>query len=263
MSKSLERNEMAEHFVILGGTAGSGRTLVRALSQRGDRVTLLARHASPEVQQACPGVHFHHADLCNAEHVRSALDEAMAEGGGPSHLVFFQRYRGKGDSWQGELQVSLTATKEIIEHCQDRFDGGSENSVVMVSSVASRFILAEQPVSYHVGKAALAHMMRYYAVTLGPRGIRVNCVSPDAVIKEESRKFYEENHALRGLYAANTPLGRMGTSEDVTNAILFLCSPQAAFITGQDLVIDGGMSLVGHAAVARRSAGQDQLKLTR
>lgn len=254
---------MAEHFVVVGGTTGSGRAFVRLLSQRGDQVTVLGRHAPPEAQQRLSGVHFLAADLCDLEAVRAAMDQSAQCCGKLSHLVFFQRYRGKGDAWQGEFQVSLTATKFLIELCHDRFDGTAANSIVIIGSVASRFVLSEQPVSYHVAKAALVQMMRYYAVVLGSLGIRVNMVSPDALIKEESRKFYEENRALSDLYETITPLGRMGTSEDVAAVVDFLCSDRASFMTGQELVVDGGLSLVGQAALARQAANLGGLKITR
>ena len=254
---------MAEHFVVVGGTTGSGRTLVRLVLDRGDQATVLGRHASPEVQQQLPGLHFYQVDLCDLESVRTAMDQAAQRSGKLSHLVFFQRYRGKGDAWEGELQVSLTATKFLMELCQDRFDGTAANSIVVVSSVAGRFVLVEQPVSYHMAKAALVQMARYYAASLGPRGIRVNVVSPDALIKDESRKFYEENRKLTDLYKTITPLGRMGTSEDVAAVVDFLCSSRASFMTGQELVVDGGLSLVGQAALARRVADLGDLKITR
>jgi NAD(P)-dependent dehydrogenase (short-subunit alcohol dehydrogenase family) len=106
-------------------------------------------------------------------------------------------------------------------------------------------------------------MIRYYAVTLGPQGVRANVVSPDTVIKDESRHVYEANRGLTGLYEAITPLGRMGTSEDVAGVVQFLCSEAASFVTGLDVVIDGGLSLVGQAAVARQAAGLGSTKLNR
>ncbi len=250
------------HILIVGGTTGSGRALVRLFAERCE-VSLLGRHPSPEVEQHLPRVQFYPTDLADLEAVRATVARCIERSGPIAHLVFYQRYRGKGDSWEGELQVSLTATKTLVELCAEHFAADSHPSIVIVSSVASRLILAEQPVSYHAAKAAINHMMRYYAVTLGPKGIRVNAVSPDSVIKDESRKFYEENRPLRELYESITPLGRMGTAEDVAHVVEFLCSSRAAFVTGQEIVVDGGLSLVGQAAVARRVANLDQLKITR
>jgi NAD(P)-dependent dehydrogenase (short-subunit alcohol dehydrogenase family) len=252
-----------EHVIVTGGTTGSGRAIVRLLSENKCSVSLLGRHRSPEVEEDLPGLRFYLADLSDVQGTRVALEQCLAERGKVTHLVFYQRYRGLGNEWHGELQVSLTATKEIIELCADRFDGAGSNAIVVISSVASHFIHEEQGIGYHVAKAAVNQMVRYLAVALGPRGIRVNCVSPATLVKEESREFYCSHAELRELYDSVIPLRRMGTSEDVAKVVEFLCSASASFITGQEIVVDGGLSLVGHASLARRLARLDGLKVTR
>lgn len=251
------------HIIVIGGTKGSGRALVRLFLQKQCMVSLLGRQPSPEVKQQKERLFFYPVDLCDLPAVQSALEKCVEEHGKITHLVFYQRYRGKTDDWQGEFQVSLTATKAIIEHCAQNFDGAGENSIVVINSVANRLIHDEQPLSYHMAKAALIQMVRYYAVILGTKGIRVNSVSPATVVKEESSQSYAENKKLRELYDAITPLRRMGTSEDVANAVEFLCSQKASFITGQEILVDGGLSLVAQTSLSRRLAGLNELKITR
>ena len=74
-------------------------------------------------------------------------------------------------------------------------------------------------------------------------------------MKEESKDFYLKSKKLLGLYKDLTPLRRMGTAEEVAAAIRFLCSPAASFITGQNLVVDGGVSVQSHESLARRFRG--------
>jgi NAD(P)-dependent dehydrogenase (short-subunit alcohol dehydrogenase family) len=252
-----------QHVVIVGGTSGSGRVLVRRFSDNGAVVSLLGRHPSPEVEENRRGLKFYPADLRDTRGIPDIIRKIVADQGKISQLVFYQRFRGEGDSWEGELQVSLTATKQIIETCADLFDGAGGNSIVAVSSLASSLIHDEQPVSYHMAKAGLNQMIRYYAVTLGSRGIRVNCVSPATVVKDESRKFYAEQDDLRRLYEKIIPLHRMGTAEDIADVIEFLCSEKASYITGQELVVDGGLSLVGQSSLSRHIQNFDTLKVTR
>ena len=125
----------SKHIVIIGGTSGSGRVLVRRLSENQARVSLLGRHPSPEVQQHLPGVHFYPVDLQNISTVLEVINKVVADNGKITHLIFFQRFREKENNWEGELQISLTATKEIIEAGTEVFDGSGENSIVVVSSI--------------------------------------------------------------------------------------------------------------------------------
>lgn len=252
-----------DHVLVFGGTKGHGRALVRLLSERHQPVSLFGRHASPEVETSLPELAFYEVNLADENCVREAVRRSITERGKISHIVFYQRFRGEGDPWQSEIQVSLTATKAVIEECEDNFRSDDPRSIVVVTSAASRFVFDEQPAGYHAAKAALTQLVRFYAVKLGPKGIRVNSVSPDTFVKEESQDFYNEQIQLRKLYEAITPLGRMGNSLDVAHVVDFLCSAKAAFITGQEIVVDGGLSLVGQSVVARKVARLDLPRITR
>lgn len=246
------------HYLIVGGTAGSGWALARRLLERQQRVSVLGRRAAPQGEPPCPRLLVGTANLADLEATRAAVDRAVEQSGKLTHLVFCQRYRESGDSWEGEIRVSLTATRFIIELCAERFDGAAENSIVVIGSSAGRSVVGEQPVGYHMAKAALIQMVRYYAVNLGPRGIRVNAVSPDVLCKETVKERGPQNHEIRDWVNLATPLGRMGTPEDVADVVEFLCSRQAGFVTGQEIVVDGGLSLLGQAALARRWAQRDE-----
>jgi NAD(P)-dependent dehydrogenase (short-subunit alcohol dehydrogenase family) len=202
-------------------------------------------------------------DVSDKDKLTKALSEIIQQKGKLQSLVFFQRYRGDGDAWEAEFQTSLTATMNTVEWLTDEFEAGEDNSIVVVGSVASEFVAEEQPLSYHVAKAGLAQLVRYYAVLLGRKGIRVNSVSPGSVIKEESREFYLQNKELTDLYTAITPLGRMGTAEEVANVVAFLGSSNASFITGQNIVVDGGVSLQWHETMARKLTSLDRLNVVR
>ncbi len=249
-----------QHSLIVGGTRGSGRVLVRTLAKQDHRLSVIGRRVPSELYRQNPNVAYWSVDLSSRERLLKVLREIVRKNGKLNNLVFFQRYRGDGDNWIGEINTSLTATKDVIELLANDFDSSSENfnSIVIISSLASSLIAEEQPLSYHVAKAGLNQMVRYYAVLLGPKGIRTNGVSPGAVLKEEARDFYLSNAKLYNLYKRFTPLRRMGTSEDIAHVIAFLCSPQASFITGQNIVVDGGLSLQWQESLARVRSLQER-----
>ena len=160
-----------------------------------------------------------------------------------------------------EIKVSLEGTRNVIDDLIDSFC--EEASIVVAISVASRFIASEQPLSYHLGKAALEQLVRYYAVTLGPKGIRVNGVSFASVLKKESKHYYEENPDLMNLYRTITPLKRMGSASEIADGIAFLVSDSASFINGHNLIIDGGISLQWHESLARELGNFSKIDVTR
>lgn len=239
------------HSIVFGGSKGLGRVVARQFATRGDKVSVVSRSEPPLAERA-DGARYFAADVADAGATQVALDAAIDANGPPSYLVFCQRYRGKEDAWAGEIEVSLTASKRAIESVQDRFAKGSDAGIVLVSSVFGERVGEGQGLSYHVGKAALNQMARFYAVNLGRKGIRTNAVTPFTFLKEESRDFYLNNGELRGLYEQIIPLGRMATAEDSAKVVAFLCSPAAGFVNGQNIWVDGGLSLVWPETLARQ-----------
>jgi 3-oxoacyl-[acyl-carrier protein] reductase len=235
------------HSLVVGGTWGIGRTVARRFAAEGHAVSVLGRRESPE--EELPGVRSWQVDVADASARAEALAAAVRENGALRNVVLLQRFRGDGDSWQGELAVSVDATKKIVEQVAGSFtrEGGS---IVIAGSHASHLVADEQPIGYHVAKAALRQMARYLAVQLGPRGIRVNCVTPGAVLKEETADRYREDPWSAAVENA-TPLRRIGTADDVADGVVLLCSPGAGFITGHELVVDGGLSLVWQESLIR------------
>jgi NAD(P)-dependent dehydrogenase (short-subunit alcohol dehydrogenase family) len=254
------------HSLIIGGTKGTGRAVVRALAKEGHVVSVIGRSTPSPSEASLSNVSFWALDLAQHDKIAGILDDIIKKSGKINNLVFLQRYRGEGDSWKGEIDVSLTATKIIIDYLADKvankFAEKENNSIVIISSIASRFIVEEQPLSYHLGKAALSQMVNYYAVRLGRQGIRVNGVSPGTILKQESRDFYLNNKKLYSLYQEIMPLGRMITSEDVADVVGFLCSSKAAAVTGQIITLDGGVSLRGQESLARKLTHYDNPKTT-
>jgi gluconate 5-dehydrogenase len=96
---------------------------------------------------------------------------------------------------------------------------------------------------YSATKAGLAGLVRALAVDLGPRGVCCNIVAPGVVLTDMTKDLIARDPSIDQFVRSRTPLGRWATPEDVAQAMVFLASPAAAFITGQVLMVDGGMSV--------------------
>ena len=250
----MDRMKMSQHALIIGGTKGIGKAVARRFLEEGCLVSVIGR-TEPIMESKNREIRYYQLDLAKHEKIVPVVSKIIKSGGRLNSLIFCQRYRGKDDDWSGELAVSLTATKIMIELLKNKFKASDGKSIVIISSIASDFIVNEQPLSYHVAKAALNQFIRYYAVALGRRGIRVNGVSPGTIIKAESQAYYFKNKPLHDLYRKITSLGRMITAEEVANVIEFLCSSKASAVTGQNIILDGGLFLRGQAALAREIKG--------
>lgn len=254
---------IAPHVLVVGGSRGIGRTVARRLAADGDSVSIIGR-SKPSGGDESPRVRSWTADVSDAAALSRTLDDVVRTTGSVSGVVLLQRYRGAGDDWAGEIATTLTASRQLLEWAGASLDDrGCGKAVVVVSSIAGALVASEQPVSYHMAKAALTQMVRYFAVTLGPRLIRVNAISPGTIVKDESRAFYESHPDLEQLYRDIVPLGRMGTAGDLADLAQFLLSSRASFLTGQNIVLDGGVSLRAHEALARSVSPLRDLQVVR
>ncbi|MEY4983647.1 MAG: hypothetical protein RIR62_1913 [Pseudomonadota bacterium] len=119
---------------------------------------------------------------------------------------------------------------------------GKRGSVVNLGSGCNK-VAFPRLVDYTASKGGIEQFTKVAAVELGPQGIRVNCVAPGAIATERTAA---EAGDYAGTWARVTPLRRVGTPQDITGPVLFLCSPAAGFVTGQTLWVDGGVFSQGN-----------------
>ncbi len=234
------------HSIIIGGSKGLGRTIAQKMITRGDTVSVVSR-STPE--NKIDGVNYFEADLADSVNLTDVL-EKISGIGSANYLVFCQRFRGNGDSWAGEIAVSLTSSKIIIDFLQNKFSI-DDNAILFVSSVFAEYVGEGQALSYHLGKAGMNSLMRYYAVTLARKGVRTNTITPFTFIKEESRDYYNSQTELMEMYKEIVPLNRIGTTDEISDVVVFLCSNLARYVNGQNLYVDGGLSLVWQESIAK------------
>ena len=238
------------HIIIIGGTKGLGRAFLETIRHDYAHVSVLARTVSAE-SHAAGNVHFIRADVTQSPSLKSAIDRAVRDGGKLKSIVFFQQYRGTEKRWEGKLASTLTATRDTLDLCSEHFAENGDKSVVLLTSIASQMVADEQDEGYHAAKTGLLGLARYYACKFGPLGVRINCVSPGTVLKAASKHHFLDNPELHDWFKQIIPLRRMGTEKEVGSVIRFLLSEAASFITGQELVVDGGAGLRSQESLAR------------
>ena len=163
------------------------------------------------------------------------------------NLVFAHRYRGI--SATEDFQIMIQGVENLIHRLKRNFPSGG--SIVLLGSNAGSFVLDEQPGSYHCIRSGIESLTRYIAVELGKFNIRCNCVIPATVVKPENKDFFLPDNEVRKLIEKITPLKRIGLADDIAGVVFLLCSSDAAFMTGQSIFVDGGLSLVGQESIAR------------
>lgn len=146
-----------------------------------------------------------------------------------NYLIFAQRYRGSDVG--AELDTSIALIHRVINATEW---AQGDKGIVILSSPLGQQIGKRQGFGYHVAKAGMEQAGRYFAAQLP---IRVNTVAFNPL-------KLSEPHSLEPWYAENVPLGRMGVPADVANVVLFLCSPAAAYVSGQRISVDGGLGVL-------------------
>ncbi|EQA61196.1 SDR family NAD(P)-dependent oxidoreductase [Leptospira alexanderi] len=233
---------MNDCSLVVGGSKGIGLEIAKSFSERGDETYVLSRNKGK-----WHGNHIE-ADLSNEGNLNHVLHYIRNNKIRFKYIVFAQKNRSLPDDLDYELMIQLKSVKILVEGITPLMEGGA---FVFIGSPAGRFIVREQPLGYHLSKAALEHLTKYYAVNLGKLGIRFNCILPGTVLKESNREFYQANEDVSNLLKKITPLRMLGEAMDIVNAVDFFSSEKSRYITGQVIFIDGGQSLEGQESLAR------------
>ena len=257
MSIAADPAEFAgQRVVVSGGTKGLGRATVERFLAGGARVITAAR-GNPE---PVAGAEFVQADLTTAEGGEMLAAAALAHMGGVdiiAHVIGGSSSPGGGFAaltdghWLAELNLNLMATvrldRLLIPHMIERGAG----AVVHVTSIQSILPLPESTTAYAAAKAALRTYSKSISKELGPKGVRINIVSPGWIMTESSVHMLERLQASNGGTIEEArqvvldglggiPIGRPAEPYEVADLIAYLASDRAAAIHGAEFIIDGG-----------------------
>jgi NAD(P)-dependent dehydrogenase (short-subunit alcohol dehydrogenase family) len=240
-----------QRAVVTGGGSGIGRATAQRMVEEGAAVTVLDIDGD-RVHEAAKdiGANAQVADVTDAEVFTSAVDAAAEAMGGLTTLF---NNAGIGNltplegwdpaEWDRIIRVNLTGVylgfRAGVPHI--RASGGG--NIVSTSSISgTRPAAGEAP--YAAAKAGVAAITAAAALEYGP-AIRVNAVAPGMIVTRLTEPLLEFFPKEAGRYERTTPMARLGAPEDVADVVVFLCSDLARFVTGQNIVVDGGMTLHG------------------
>lgn len=234
--------------LVTGGASGIGDAVVRRLVEGGAAVALLDRKPDvTEVAAARLGVVGVTADVADPVALRGAVDEAAERLGGLDGLV---NNAGIGnlkpleaytdDEFDRIVKVNLYGTYHGIRSAIPHFREAGKGSICNVASVSGvRPTRGEGP--YSAAKAGVIALTMSAALEYAPE-VRVNCVSP-GFVRTPLNRVVVEDPRLGAAVVSGTPAGRIGTAEEVAEVVVFLLSDAASYVTGQNVVVDGGSTL--------------------
>ena len=231
-----------ETVLVTGASGNIGRGVATRLAEAGAKIIV---HYQRDAASAT-----HLADAIGAESVvqadlgDAASVDAMFEAGRPSMVVnnaAVQPVQPLADmseeSWRSVLNTNLDGPFLVTQRAA-RAWGERGGAIVNIASIEGSDPAAGHA-HYATSKAGLIMFTRAAALEFGPRNIRVNCVSPGLIERDGLDEEWPDGVER---WRARAPLGRLGTPKDVADAVLFLLSPAARWISGTNLVVDGGMS---------------------
>jgi NAD(P)-dependent dehydrogenase (short-subunit alcohol dehydrogenase family) len=215
--------------IVTGGASGIGAACVAQLEAAGARVVVLDRNGAPSV------------DVADEEQVVAAVATAVATLGGLDVAVLSAGVGGAARvidlttaEWDRVMNVNLRGAFVCMRECARAMkDGGAIIAITSVSGFLADRMLAH----YAVSKAGLAQLVRVAARELGPT-IRVNAVAPGTT---DTPMFSATSQTYRERAVSRTPLGRLGTPDDIASTVLALCTLD--WVTGQVMTADGGVAL--------------------
>jgi len=243
--------------VITGSSRGIGKAIAQRLAEHGARVVISSRKA-----EACQAV----ADAINAQHgagraisipanisrkeeLKHLVDSATQQLGKIDVLVcnaasnpYYGPQAGiEDDQFRKILENNVIANHWLINFTVPQMIERRDGSIIIVSSIGG---LRGSPIigAYCISKAADLQLARNLAVEYGPHNVRVNCIAPGLIKTDFAKALWEDPEALKKR-TATTPLKRIGEPDEIAGAAVFLASPASSFMTGQNIVIDGGVTI--------------------
>jgi 3-oxoacyl-[acyl-carrier protein] reductase len=229
--------------LITGGNRGIGRAIAEAFIANGDQVAVTSRNGD-----APDGAFAVACEITDADSVDAAF-KAVEEHQGPVEILVANAgitrdtllLRMSEEDWSSVIDTNLTGSFRAAKRASKGMLRLKRGRIIFISSVVGQLGSPGQ-VNYAASKAGLVGMARSIARELGSRSITANVVAPGFIETDMTAVLPEEQRAA---YQQQIPLGRLGASEEIANAVIWLASEHAGYVTGAIIPVDGGLGM-GH-----------------
>jgi NAD(P)-dependent dehydrogenase (short-subunit alcohol dehydrogenase family) len=238
-------------IIVTGGSGLIGKELVADIKRKGGAAINADLGVETNLQNGLV-----HMDITDDQSVQSSIDLIVAEFGRIDGFVnnAYPRTKDWGakfedinpDSWRANIDMQLNGyfvcCQKVLKVMAPLNGGSIVNIASIYGVVGNDFTLYEEyggtsPAAYSAIKGGLINFTRYLASYYGRKNIRVNCVSPGGIFDHQHPSFISR-------YEAKVPMGRLGNPDDIAPAVSFLLSDEARYITGQNLIVDGGWTCI-------------------
>lgn len=233
--------------VITGGGRGIGLATARRFLAQGSRVVVVdLAMTDPDLD-----AEFLPVDVTDAEAVEAAASDVVARLGAPDvvlNAAGIVRSASAEDmtvaDWRQVVDIDLSGTFYVCQAFGRRMLDAGRGSVINIASMSGSISnFPQKQVSYNAAKAGVVHLTKTLAGEWADRGVRVNSVSPGYIATDLTAALLEREPELGVTWRERTPMGRLGTPDEVASVILFLASEASSFMTGSDVIADGGYTV--------------------
>lgn len=241
-----------KRVLVTGGTKSIGRAIVDTFLAEGAVVGFcarderLVREREKEWQAAQGRAAGTALDVTDEKALGKWVDD-FAAGGGIDHFVANVSALGTEDStegWRKAIEIDLVSTVNAVHRVRPHLEKSGAGATLTIIGTVSLVEVSGPTQPYRSVKAALVPFVKSLAIDLAPKGIRVNMVSPGTIL-EDGNTWGRQRDAATERYKrslARNPLGRMGTPQEVANAVVFLSGTPASFVTGINFIVDGAIT---------------------